>query len=130
MVFFPVVLLSLGYPTKYPEPRRKLGTQAIVHEEVYQDLPIEENLRLHGEKYEGKTFPLTEGKLSTIYKVASDVGGKDYADELIKKTKEQGHINMAQRYFALHYSANWACSGNQAFIDTLVAYGFDWIKGI
>ncbi len=127
---FPVVLLSLGYPTKYPEPRRKLGPQAIVHEEVYQDLPIEENLRLHGEKYEGKTFPLTEGKLSTIYKVASDVGGKDYADELIKKTKEQGHINMAQRYFALHYSANWACSGNQAFIDTLVAYGFDWIKGI
>lgn len=127
---FPVVLLSLGYPTKYPAPRKKLGIETLVHDEVYKDLPIEDILKHQDEKYEHKTFPITEEKLSTIHEVASEVCDESYAKSIIEKTKEQGHINMAQRYFGLHYMANWACSGNKEFIDTLISYGFDWIKGI
>ncbi|QUH30633.1 nitroreductase family protein [Vallitalea guaymasensis] len=127
---FPVVLLSLGYPTKYPAPRNKLGVEALVHNEQYQDLDIEELIKLHDEKYEHKTLPITEEKLQTIYEVTADVSDKSNAENIINTIKEQGHINMAQRYFGLHYMANWTCTGNQEFIDTLINYGFDWIKGI
>lgn len=72
---------------------------------------------------------LTESKLSEIYEVASDIGGKEYADKMVNKIKEVGYINIAQRYFGLHYKANWSCTGNQDFIKTLLAYGFPWIKG-
>ncbi|GMQ55752.1 NADPH-dependent oxidoreductase [Vallitalea sediminicola] len=126
---FPVVLLSLGYPTKYPAPRNKLGVEALVHNEQYQDLDIEELIKLHDEKYEHKTLPVTEEKLQTIYEVTADVSGKSKAEDIINTIKEQGNINMAQRYFGLHYMANWSCTGNQEFIDTLINYGFDWIKG-
>lgn len=37
---------------------------------------------------------------------------------------------MAQRYFGLHYQANWSCTGNKAFKEALLAYGFSWIEGV
>lgn len=126
---FPVVLLSLGYPTKYPAPAKKLGIEAIIHEETYSDLPIERLIELQDEKYEHKTFPNSQSNLSLIKEVASDVGGEEYADEMLRKIKEASHINMAQRYFGLHYLANWSCTGNKAFIEALLAYGFTWIEG-
>jgi FMN reductase [NAD(P)H] len=126
---FPVVLLCLGYPTKYPSPAKKLGIETIVHEETYKDLPVEKLIELYDEKYNGKTLPNSDTNLNTIYKVALDVGGKEYADEMISKIKEQGFVNMAQYYFGLHYMANWSAIGNKAFIDALVSYGFSWIEG-
>lgn len=126
---FPVVLLSLGHPKKYPAPANKLGIEALVHEEKYKDLSIDRLKELHDEKYEHKTLPLTESRLSEIHEVACDVGGKEYADEMVSKITEVGHINIAQRYFGLHYKANWSCIGNEGFIKTLLAYGFLWIKG-
>lgn len=126
---FPVVLVSLGYPTTYPAPRNKLGIESLVHDEEYEDLPIEDIVKYHDEKYEHKTIPITEERLSTIYEVVSDVYDESKAKEIVDGINEKGHINMAQRYFGLHYMANWACTGNQEFIDTLVDYGFNWIKG-
>lgn len=126
---FPVILLSLGYPTKYPTPVKKLGIEALVHEEIYCDLPIEKLMQLHAEKYEHRTLPNSESNLSQIKEVASDIGGADYAEEMIRKIKEVGHINMAQWYFGLHYLANETCIGNKAFIEALLAYGFTWIEG-
>lgn len=126
---FPVVLLSLGYPTKYPKPANKLGIQAIVHEETYKDLDIDKLNELQAEKYEHRTIPLSGRKLDEIHKVAFDIGGKKYADNMISKIKEAGHINMAQMYFGLHYQANWTCVGNKDFIQTLKNYGFSWIEG-
>lgn len=126
---FPVVLLSLGYPAKHNSPSNKLDINAIVHDEEYNDLPIEDIIKYNDEKYNHKTLSVTEERLSTIYNVVSDVYDESRANEIVDKIKEQGYINTAQRYFGLHYRANWACSGNQEFIDTLVEHGFDWIKG-
>lgn len=126
---FPVVLLSLGYPTEYPAPAKKLGIEALVHEETYQDLPIEKLIELQDEKYKHKTFPNSESNLRQIKEVAHDIGGKEYSDKMIKQIEETGYINMAQRYFGLHYQANQTCIGNKAFIEALLAYGFTWIEG-
>lgn len=126
---FPVVLLSMGYPTEYPAPAKKLGVEAIVHEEAYVDLPIDTINRLQDEKYNNKKFPLSDSNLSKMREVALDIGGKEYADEMMQKIEEQGYINMAQRYFGLHYTANSTCIGNKAFAETLIAHGFTWIEG-
>lgn len=126
---FPVVLLSLGYPIKYPAPANKLGIEGVVHEEKYKDLPIERLLKLQDEKYNSKTFPNSETNLAEMRKVATDIGGEAYADAMLEKIMEVGHINMAQRYFGLHYQANWSCIGNKDFIEALKAYGFTWIDG-
>lgn len=126
---FPVVLLSLGYPVKYPAPANKLGIEAVVHEETYKDIPEDKLVELLDEKYQHKTFPNSESNLSQISEVASDIGGKEYAAQMIENIKKTGYINMAQRYFGLHYKANWSCIGNEAFIKTLKAYGFTWIEG-
>lgn len=126
---FPVVLLSLGYPTKYPKPAPKLGIESMVHNEKYRDLSTEKLLEVHNTKYGNRTFPTSPGNVEQIFEVARDVGGETYANQMIDQIKEAGHINMAQRYFGLHYKANWSCKGNKDFINTLVHYDFPWIKG-
>lgn len=126
---FPVVLLSLGYPTKYPDPAPKLGIDALVHDEKYEDLSTDELLLVHDKKYNSTKYPITPSKLQQIREVAQDVGGEQYANDMVDKINAAGSINMAQRYFGLHYQANLTCLGNEKFIDTLKAYGFTWIEG-
>ena len=126
---FPVVLLSLGYPKNEGIPANKLGIEAIVHEEVYKDLPIEKLVELQDEKYNHKTFPASKNNLEEIFKVNSDISGEEYAIEMQKNIEEKGFVNMAQRYFGLHYQANWSCIGNEAFKNVLLEYGFTWIEG-
>ena len=126
---FPVVLLSLGYPVKKPIVKNKLGINALVHNEQYKDLEIDELMKLQDEKYDHKQFPASEGNIKQIYEVAEELGGKEYADDMIEFIKSAGHVNMAQRYFGLHYLANWMAAGNSRFIEVLKASGFPWIDG-
>ena len=125
---FPVVLLSLGYPTKYPEPAKKLGIEGIVHEDKYVELPIEKIMELQNEKYNNKTFPASEANIAQIWEVANDIGGKDYADNMTKSIKEAGFINMAQRYFGLHYCANQLCLRNEELKRYMLENNFTWIS--
>jgi len=127
---FPIVLLSLGYPTKYPSTSKKLGIEATVHDEIYTAMPIDRLNQLQDEKYNYRTLPVSDKNIKELYTVAKDIGGVGYADNMIDKTKETGHINMVQRYFGLHYKANWSCQGNKAFQESLKAYEFDWIDGV
>lgn len=126
---FPVVLLSLGYPSKYPQPANKLGIEAIVHDEKYKDLEIDRLVQLQDEKYNYKTFPNSDSNLKQIEEVAYDIGGSEYSDKIIEDIKRVGYINQAQRYFGLHYKANWSCIGNREFLETLKKYGFTWVDG-
>ena len=126
---FPVVIVSLGYPVKKPEIKGKLGISGIVHNEKYKDIPIEELNKLQDEKYEYKQFPASKSNIEEIYEVAEEVGGKKYADDMIKSINEKGYVNMAQRYFGLHYVANLMASENSNFMKTLKKFGFSWIDG-
>lgn len=126
---FPVVLLSLGYPSKYPQPANKLGIEAIVHDEKYKDLKIDRLVQLQDEKYNYKTFPNSDSNLKQIEEVTYDIGGSEYSDKIIEDIKRVGYINQAQRYFGLHYKANWSCIGNREFLETLKKCGFTWVDG-
>lgn len=126
---FPVVLLTLGYPVTYPKPAPKLGIETIVHDEEYRELPLDHLLTAYKRKYP-KTIEISDERLEAIFEVVKDVDGEKRAFEVIESIKKAGHINMAQRYFGLHYSANWSCSENSIFIKALKEYGFDWIDGV
>lgn len=124
---FPVVIVSLGYPTKYPEPAPKLLYDDIVHKETYQSISDDAINEMMDKKYNGRTTPLTDKNIDTLYEVAEEVHGKEYADKSIAYAMQKGSIHQSQRYFGLHYVANFMRKGNQDFLNSLKQSGFDWI---
>lgn len=126
---FPVVIVSMGYPAQPVKVAPKLGTDIMVHKEAYQDIPIERLMEAQEEKYGYKTFPTSIQNMTSIKEVAYDLGGESYEKELETAILKAGHINMAQRYFGLHYKANWSAADNMDLIHALKAYGFPWITG-
>jgi len=124
---FPVVILSLGYPKKYPEPAKKLMYDDIVHKENY--VPSSDNQLniMMNKKYDHRTTPLTDKNLNQIYTVAETIHGKNYAKSAVDYANEIGHIHEAQKYFGLHYVASEIRKGNQAFLDSLRLAGFEWL---
>ncbi|MBN1232154.1 MAG: nitroreductase family protein [Candidatus Coatesbacteria bacterium] len=123
---FPVVLLCLGYPSKYPEPRRKLAMSAIVHNEKYNELSDSDLLKAFNEKYEEQKIPINDDNMETMYEVCKAIHGEAFADNCIKSIKQRGYINPVQRYFGLHYRADMIIGENDYFLDGMKKSGFRW----
>jgi len=128
---FPVVILSLGYPVETPAPAPKLMSDVIVHNEEYIEMPIDKLNSAMNEKYKDRTqTPLSEKNMETLFRTTEKAHGPAYANEVLDHAKSLGYINVAQRYFGLHYRADWCATGNSAFLKSIENYGFDWVKGI
>jgi FMN reductase [NAD(P)H] len=128
---FPVILLCLGYPSKQVRPRKKLGTEVVVHEEVYRDLSDEDLIEAYTEKYTGRDtrrVEITEKRLETIAKVCTDVHGGVFAERCLNRIRENGYITTVQRYFGLHYRANRMPKGNLDYLEIMEEFGFHWFK--
>ncbi len=125
---FPVVLLSLGYPESRTLPRRKLGVDMIVHNERYHEIADQKLVDAFNEKYYGLKMKITEERLETVAKVAGEVHGEEFAKKCIEQIKEDGYINWAQRYFGLHYPANYMPKGNDIYMKLMEEFGFNWFK--
>ena len=124
----PVVLLSLGYPKARPLPKKKLGTEVIVHSEKYCDLEDKQLLEVFEKKYPGWKKEITPERLETMALVCREVHGEEFAKKCLTRIKEQGYINAVQNYFGLHYLANVMPEGNGDFIKIMEEFGFDWFK--
>lgn len=125
---FPVVLLSLGYPKERPKPKRKLGVDAIVHNEKYHDPDDRKLLAMFGEKYPGGNREITPERLETIEHVCRAVGGEEFARRCLARIRKDGHINMAQHYFGLHYRADFMPLMNEGFLQVMKESGFRWFE--
>lgn len=124
---FPVVLLCLGYPDKYPDIAPKHLHDIIVHKERYQELSDEDLNKAMDKKYDHKKkTPLSERNLKELEKVCKNVKDDDFAKKALAYAKNLGYIHEAQRYFALHYPADQMPLGNDKFLETLRKYGFTW----
>lgn len=125
---FPVVIVSLGYPVKYPAPAPKLLYDHVVHKESYHEASKEAINEMMNHKYQDRTpSPLSDKNLDKLYETTHAISGADEAKNAINYAKSLGHIHFAQRYFGLHYVANYMRKGNQDFLDSLKKAGFDWI---
>lgn len=125
---FPVVLLCLGYPKTRPKPRKKIGVNVIVHESKYHEIEDEDIKKVFNEKYPDAKFEITEKRLKKISEVCQSVHGKEFAEKCIKRIKENGYINAAQRYFGLHYCADSMPDSNDKFLEIMAEFGFNWFK--
>ncbi len=124
---FPVVIVSLGYPKKYPEPAKKLLYESIVHKEAYSSPEKIKINSMMNEKYMNRNSPISEQNLEKLFSTTKNVHGVEYANKAVEYAKKLGHIHMAQRYFGLHYVADEIRKGNQAFLDSLKKAGFDFV---
>jgi FMN reductase [NAD(P)H] len=125
---FPVVLLSLGYPKERPKPKRKLGIDVIVHNEKYRDADDRKLLSQFAEKYPGGSREITPERLDVIERVCREVGGDELARTCLARIRRDGHINMAQHYFGLHYRADIMPLGNDDFLRVMKEFGFGWFE--
>jgi nitroreductase len=106
---FTGTLISIGYPVKKPPTMKKHRLSTILHNERYRDLPDDELLAAHREKYTAPGAPrveITENRLKTLYQTCLRVHGKEYAERSVAHARKLGYISPVQRYFGLHYRAD------------------------
>ena len=125
---FPVVLLCLGYPKERPRPKRKLAASIIVHNEKYRRYTDEELLSAYSDKYQYPGVGITDERLVEMERVCRRVHGPDFAGECLARIRGRGVINVAQRYFGLHYTADVMAEGNDEFIRIMQDFGFSWLR--
>jgi nitroreductase len=125
---FPVVLLCLGYPKVKPQPKRKLRTDVIVHNEKYHKTEDKALLEAFDKKYPELKVEITEERLAKISEVCRKVQGEEFAKKCIQKIKENGYINPVQRYFGLHYQADIMPENNDEYLQIMEEFGFYWFK--
>jgi FMN reductase [NAD(P)H] len=124
----PMVLLCIGYPKKKPVPRNKLGIDAVVHNEKYNELTDKQLLEAFNNKYAGIKIEIIPQRLKIIEKVCREVAGEKFSKQCIKQIKKQGYISRAQTYFGLHYIANKMPLQNEKYLKTFEKFGFNWFK--
>lgn len=124
----PVVLLCLGYPKSELMTRRKLGRSVLVHDELYHEMPDQDLRDAFDEKYHHTEIEITDERIERISSVCKRVHGPEFAEQCIAYIKEQGFINVAQRYFALHYDADIMPDGNEEFVAMMKEFGFGWFE--
>jgi len=125
---FPVVLLTVGYPKIKPKPRKKLGPDIVVHNEKYSDLKDVELSKAFAAKYPDVKIELSPERLKRFREVCLKVGGKIFADRCAARAKKQGYISPVQRYFGLHYVADYMPQGNLNYLKQFEDFGFGWFR--
>lgn len=125
---FPVVLLCIGYPKSELMVRRKLGRDVIVHDEKYHEMEDKNLKDAFDEKYHHAKIEMTEDRFKKMAEVCEKVHGSDFAEKCISYIKKMGHINVAQRYFGLHYEADLMPGGNEDFVAVTKELGFNWFE--
>ena len=130
---FPTVLLSLGYSSDNRSQTKKHRLGTILHSETYRDLNDEDLLAACKEKWteEGyRRIELTEGRLEVLYSTCEKVHGREFAEKSVARARMQGYISPVQRYFGLHYRADWVLmsGGNSGFMKVIEESGFDCFR--
>jgi nitroreductase len=130
---FPVVLVSLGYPSgKVPNMKKHL-LSTILHDETYNDMSNEELLAAFNEKYTApgsRRVEFSEERLKVLYKTSERVHGREFAERSVARARGQGFISSVQRYFGTHYKADLILDQrtNSGFMSIIEKAGFDCFK--
>ena len=125
---FPVVLLCMGYPSgEKPNPRKKLPTRVVVHNEKYSDLPDWELIESLDAKH-GDQLKISDERLEGIRKVSTAVHGAEFAEKVLSKIRENGYISMVQYLYGLAYVADEGVRNNERYLGLLKDAGFDWFE--
>ncbi len=122
----PVVLLTMGYPTKPPKIAPKLSVDAVVHREQYQRCSDDEVNAWYDEKYANRTIPLSDKHREQILSVVRETEGEEAVADVEQYLQSISEVSMPMRYFGLHYVANWMARDNTDIMDILYDNGLIW----
>jgi FMN reductase [NAD(P)H] len=107
---FPGTLISIGYPVQTPPTMKKHKLSTLLHDETYRDLSDEALLAAFIEKWTAPNahrVELTENRLNRLYQTCLKVHGEEFAERSVAHARKLGYISPVQRYFGLHYRADW-----------------------
>ena len=130
---YPVVLLCLGYPKIRPQPRKKLGTEIIVHNEKYEEPSSETLAEAFEKKFPVRDHPnfqmaITDERMETIGRACRQVHGPEFEQKCLQYIRQTGYIPMPHRYFGLHYTAHEIPLGNEDSLKSMEEFGFRWFR--
>lgn len=125
---FPVVIVTLGWPKQKPPVRPKLGLSTVVHQEKYSELSDEDLVAAYDQKYKSPKIEITPERLEQLERVCRRTMGPEFAEECLAHVRKAGYINMAQRYYGLHYQADSMPVGNDDYLRILEESGFTWFR--
>ena len=124
----PVVLISIGYPESKPNQRKKFTQDVIVHDEKYHQYDPSELSAAYANRENGKQIAMNEKNTEMFHAVCQAVHGKEYADEVLEKTKARGFFSPIQNLYGLHYHAAMMPMGNLGFLKILQNQGIDFFE--
>jgi nitroreductase len=122
----PAIMLTVGYPAS---TRRKLSikhpTSVLVHEERYQDLPIEKLYAEHKKKFP-ETYRLTPDRKKKLYQVLNVQYGEEYASRCLEKVDTEGRLTAYQYWFGCYYNDEEAkCTNQSEYLEYLAKHYFN-----
>lgn len=115
----PVIMVTLGYPASHKAPTDKYGAEILVHEESYQELPLEILQAAWKEKYSAWTMKPNNRLLSRIRQVSAAAFGEEYADKGIAYIIENNLVDPYSFWNAFYYSNTEDIDSIDVFIEYL-----------
>ncbi len=122
----PVVSLAVGYPAARPPVRPRLAPEAVVHDEVYRELPDKELLAAYAEKYKGISEKISAERLAAFERTCAGAQGRAFARKCAKAARAAGYFNVAQLRFGLDYKADLMLRMTPKHLGMLKAAGLGW----
>ncbi|MCL2566010.1 MAG: nitroreductase family protein [Defluviitaleaceae bacterium] len=126
---YPVVMLSLGYPTREMPIREKLSKDIMIFENSYPGVDEEHIVREYRLKYGdmSTTLPDNEavkaGMLENLKDALYTSYPKDEAEKILKEVMDKGKMNETQRRFGLHYHARKMQENGKQIIERMERHG-------
>ncbi len=125
----PAIMLTLGYPAKAAKPSRKYAPRAMVHEEVYRDLPMEELYEEHKKKFPG-SYSLTDARRENLRRAALAHGAEAFAQRCLAAADAAGKLTAYQFWFGCFYYDESRPEADAAeYLSYLAEQGFDVAGG-
>lgn len=102
----PVLLVALGYPKSQGMLSGKYSSEIMVHEEVYEEKPIELLTEAFKQKYDGWKIKPRPETMEAIERVAEKNFGKEYSEKCRKIIWDQDWVDPLSYWNGYYYSTH------------------------
>lgn len=99
----PLVLVCVGYPKGKGIPSPKYDWKVLVHDEEYQDLPIDALMAAHREKYRDWKMKPEPAFVQQIVSTARESGGQELEERVKEYLTHAEVLDPYQYYFGYRY---------------------------
>ena len=115
----PVIMVTLGYPVAHLQPTEKFDSNILVHNEAYEELPIDVLQQAWKRKYASWKMKPNERLLTRIEQTCADKFGKEYASKGISRIIENNLIDAYSFWYGYYYADTSGVDSIDVFIDYL-----------